>query len=115
MLTRNFSRDELKCPCCNACNMSPILLDRLQILRDILDRPMTINSGFRCKKHNTEINGTFGSQHLLGNAADISIVGWSDLKKNKLYKLVDSLEFHGFGKYPTFVHLDTRTGPIARW
>ena len=32
---------------------------------------MTVNSGFRCAKHNREVGGVPASQHLRGEAADV--------------------------------------------
>lgn len=51
----------------------------LEKIRTHYGKPVTINSGFRCKKLNTAIGGSKTSQHTLGQAADIEIVGVSNL------------------------------------
>lgn len=113
-LSRNFSSKELACPCCGTCDVSPLLVTRLQALRDIVKRPLVVNSGFRCKKHNEEIQGQKFSQHLRGRAVDISTKDFTPEALDSLHKLCDSM-FEGFGRYETFVHLDVREGPSARW
>jgi uncharacterized protein YcbK (DUF882 family) len=45
-----------------------ILLDRL---RDLVDGPVNVSSGFRCNTHNKEIGGVDNSWHTKGKAADI--------------------------------------------
>ena len=34
--------------------------------------PVMVNSGYRCAKHNREVGGVSASQHLCGEAADVS-------------------------------------------
>ena len=92
-----------------------MLLTRLQALRDIINRPLTINSGYRCEEHNRAISGRELSQHLIGRAVDISTSGWSEPEKERICSLAEALEFGGFGKYETFVHLDVRPGEKKRW
>ena len=91
--------------------MNPKLIDALQLLRTILERPIYINSGYRCDKHNKEVGGSSNSQHVKGNAADIRIKG---LSIEQMYKLVRSFPvFKGIGIYPEqgFVHVDVRDKP----
>lgn len=45
----------------------------LQPLRDDLGWPIRVNSGYRCQTLNERVKGSATSQHLLGEAADISI------------------------------------------
>jgi len=70
----NFSLAELGCSCgCPENLTKPELLDSLQAVRDILEKPMKITSGYRCEKHNLAVGGVSTSSHLLGTAADIYI------------------------------------------
>lgn len=50
----------------------------LQPLRDLIGKPININSGFRCEKLNTAIGGSSNSQHMYGQAADIESFGYSN-------------------------------------
>jgi uncharacterized protein YcbK (DUF882 family) len=71
-LRKNFSRSEFTCDHCGALRgPTPALLDMLQRMRDIVGRPMTIVSGYRCPHWNQHVGGIPQSEHLLGNAADV--------------------------------------------
>jgi hypothetical protein len=47
----------------------------LQPLRDAVDRPIWINSGYRSPSLNSLIGGSLTSAHMQGNAADIRVSG----------------------------------------
>lgn len=93
--------------------MTPQLLDKLDFVRAYMRIPLTINSGFRCAKHNAEIGGAPHSKHLVGQAADISTVNMTAEQKKTFMHVVSS-EFYGIGVGKTFVHVDTRSAP-AFW
>ena len=63
-ITKNFRREEFKCPCCHLAEPHPELIMRLQEQRTAIGRPIMIESGSRCKVHNKEVGGVFQSQHL---------------------------------------------------
>lgn len=48
-----------------------LVLNILEPLRNILQRPIILNSGYRCPELNKEIGGQKNSQHLIGEASDI--------------------------------------------
>jgi uncharacterized protein YcbK (DUF882 family) len=81
-LTKNFSLSEFDC---NDGSVTPkevivnlqLLAEQLQVLRDFVGKPITINSGYRSPSYNKKIGGASRSQHLLGTAADIRIDGIS--------------------------------------
>ncbi|MBA3061580.1 MAG: hypothetical protein FP833_01245, partial [Atribacteria sp.] len=70
-LTEYFSLLEFECPCCRRVMLSPDLFARLNHLRMVINRPVYINSGYRCKEENHKVGGVPGSYHLLGMAVDI--------------------------------------------
>lgn len=111
-LTKDFSTDELECPCCKVCNMNPGFMAALQTLRDKWGKPLLINSGFRCVEHNKAVQGVPSSQHLTGRAADVRV---SADDRYSFVKLVQSIGFKGVGIAINFVHIDTREGPEALW
>ena len=43
---------------------------QMQKIRDLLGRPITITSGYRCEDLNDLVGGSKGSYHLIGQAAD---------------------------------------------
>ncbi len=119
-LSKNFSRSEFVCKGENCCEHSaPIrtdLIECLQQLRDLIGSPLVVESGFRCIRHNREIEGSVGSQHTLGLAADVLVPPlWTANKLADLAAKVDYFRDGGIGIYPGRVHLDVRTGGAARW
>src|SRR5210317_2039920 len=94
-----------------------LLANELQLLRDYVDKPITVNSGYRSAKYNQKIGGAEKSQHVLGKAADIKVKGFGSYR---LYRLIDRLiregkmREGGLGYYNNFVHYDIR-GQRARW
>ena len=113
-LTEYFSLYEFACPCCNQVMLSPELLTRLNHLRMVINKPIYINSGFRCEKENRKVGGVQGSYHLWGMAVDIHA------KDYLLYDLLlyaQELGFNGIGFYEkeNFLHLDVRSGEKRIW
>lgn len=86
------------------------LANRLQVVRDILNRPIIINSGYRTAEHNAEVGGEPTSYHLSGMAADIVIKGMTAHEVQAALKNWSG----GMGSYATFTHLDIRHNR-ARW
>ena len=119
-LTKNFSRDEMKCPCCDACKMNPTFMAALQLIRSNVDRPFRINSGYRCETHNLHI-GSRGTRHPKGMAVDISTLGWpSDDLHYLMFELTsygsDEHNYKtGIGIYRSHIHFDFRINDEALW
>ncbi len=110
-LTKNFKAGEFFCKC-GKCEDQIISLDhvnKLQQLRDDFDKPILINSAYRCPEHNKAEGGSPNSRHTKGDATDIRVVGLSPKE------VADRCEhFDGLGRYKTFTHIDSR-GTKARW
>ena len=51
------------------------LAELLEQVRKYLNKPISINSGYRCPELNQAVGGQKASQHLLGCAADIRVSG----------------------------------------
>ena len=115
-LTRNFSRSEFKCKCGKCTNnyIDIRLVKGLQALRDLIGKPIIINSATRCKAHNASEGGGLNSQHLQGRAADIRVNGMAPETLAKKAEQIEVFRNGGIGIYDTFVHLDVR-GHKARW
>jgi uncharacterized protein YcbK (DUF882 family) len=111
-ITQNFRSEEFACPCCGWADIDPRLVAGLQKLREALGKPIRINSGCRCARHNKRIGGAPKSQHAQGRAADISVAG---MGARDLYAAARGL-FSGYGvdDERAFLHVDTRDKP-ARW
>lgn len=79
----------------------------LQPLRDVYQKPMTVNSGYRCKELNEIVGGVPSSQHVKGEAADIHT--GSQTETFRLAHLAKSTpeiweEIDQMILYPTFIH-----------
>ena len=117
-LSTHFRAAEFACNHCGKLHPSgdmppKELLDILENIRSHFGQPITINSGYRCLTHNTNVGGAGNSRHMHGDAADIMI---TDIAPSLVYKYADQLvgSRGGVGKYPNFTHIDVR-GYKARW
>jgi uncharacterized protein YcbK (DUF882 family) len=113
-IAKFFIMKEFECSCCNTVKLSPDLLTRLNHLRNIINRPIYINSGYRCKEENQRVGGVPGSYHLLGMAVDIHV---KDILLSDLLIYTQEIGFNGIGFYENknFLHLDVRPGPKYFW
>lgn len=110
-ITKNFSLWEFACKCgCGFDDIDVRLVHRLQVVRDILQVEMAINSGCRCHKHNQKIKGKRYSFHLTGQAADWTIE--DEEKFMEAGRLLANWS-GGFHHYSNFIHTDI--GPKRRW
>ena len=109
-----FNLSEFACPCCNLVMLHPKLLAKLVELRNILERPVYINSGFRCSKYNQKVGGVPNSYHRIGLAADIKV---KDINLIELLEICENIDFNGIGFYEkkNFLHLDVRPTKRSRW
>jgi len=103
-LSKHFHDYEFKCPCCGEIKVAGTLVSKLQELRDIINKPIRITSGYRCSAENKKVGGSVNSPHLLGEAADIYC------KSMDIYELAGraDLIFSRIGIYPDnhFIHVD---------
>ena len=108
-LSNNFSSTEFDCHgsgCCSKTEIDSKLVEYLQKIRDYFKAPVTINSAYRCEKHNAAIGGASQSKHKYGQAADIVV---KDIAPTEVAKYAESIGILGIGLYSNFVHIDTRT------
>ena len=108
-LSNNFKTTEMDCKGTNCC--SHTLIDKqlvifLQKIRNHFNKPIVINSGYRCAVHNNRVGGARYSKHIQGKAADIAVKG---VKPKEVAKYCESIGIKGIGLYETFVHIDTRS------
>jgi len=107
----DFRLFEFESPDTGTVRLDPLLVDRLQALRDRVGRPVVITSGYRTMDHNRTIGGAPESLHLRGQAADIKVPGWDP---EAVARADEAVGFGGIGVCPTHVHVDVRPGK-ARW
>ena len=93
------------------------LAENLQILRDHIQKPISVISGYRSPKYNRKIGGAKRSQHMFAKAADIIVKDMTpDEVRNEIVKLIKDgkIKSGGVGLYTHFTHYDIR-GRNARW
>lgn len=110
---KNFTPEEVSCRCCgelwtDSTDKIPAFfknaMDKLQELRHRWGKPITINSGHRCIKHNAKVGGASKSQHL--------IIAFDCVcpreEQPEFCELALEVGFHVARPYPDngFVHLD---------
>ena len=103
-----FKLDEFKCRCCESngtlqavSNTKALVENVLDPARERLGRPITVNSGYRCPKHNAAVGGVTNSQHMKGEAADIRC---SDIRQLKQI-IIDNGRYDQLIDYGTFLHV----------
>ncbi len=106
-LSEHFESHEFDCHCqypeCTKTIVSKQLILLLEKLRWVLGHALSLESGFRCERHNTDIKGEEHSYHMRGMAADIQSSDRTEKARASQY-----LKTNGFGIYPTFFHVDVR-------
>lgn len=88
---------------------SVLLVSMLQQLRNKINRPIVINSGYRQADYNTQIGGDKNSPHLKGWAADIQkISGYTDEDMATLWKMLcfDNCTIGAINLYNNYYHLE---------
>jgi hypothetical protein len=97
-------------------NLRSLCVNALEPLREEIDLPVCITSGFRCKALNERItHHSNTSQHMSGRAADFHIgdaQGSSGLSHRerliKAFRLIitsDKIDYDQVILYPTFIHV----------
>jgi uncharacterized protein YcbK (DUF882 family) len=121
-ITENFSLAEFNSKCGrpmpnNVLKNITELAKNLQVIRDEVNLPISITSGYRSPQHNARVKGARNSQHLLGTAVDLKVKGMSPSSVALVIeKLIQDgkIKQGGIGIYNTWVHYDIR-GTKARW
>ena len=103
---------KLLCTCghanCDKRSVKQIVLDKVELLRVMVDRPLTVTSGGRCKNHPNEIMRTTPADHQKGIGIDIAVSG--GIQRGELVEVGLQLGFNAIGVAKTFVHLGLREG-----
>ena len=121
-LTKDFSLEEFNCKDGSSIPNNVLLnitelARNLQILRNAINKPITITSGYRSPEHNAKIKGAKDSQHVKGTAADIKVKGMTPKEVALIIEeLIEQKKMKqgGIGIYPSWVHYDIRNVK-ARW
>ena len=114
-----FKKSEFACKCGKYCDGYPAEIDMNMVkiadqIRSKIGKPITINSGLRCKTHNANVGGVSNSQHLYGNAADLGCP--SGCTPSQMASIAEEImgDTGGIGIYSWGIHIDTRSTK-SRW
>lgn len=97
-------------------NVQALINNVLDPLREAWGKPITVTSGYRCKALNKAVGGSATSQHMVGQAADVTA---GSRKENKrLFYLIQELGLDfdqeiwekGNSEGPDWVHVSYREG-----
>lgn len=107
---KHFNYNEFKCKCCGDLpleakqNVEALVNEVLDPAREELGMPVIVNSGYRCPKHNLKVGGVKNSQHMKGEAADITTGSVEGNKKLK--EIIERLgKYDQLITYPSFLHV----------
>jgi len=109
-LTKNFKLSEFECHDGNhEVLIDPVLLTNLQMLREMLAKPIFIAAAYRNEAHNRAIGGSPNSQHMSGKAVDIKV---ANVSPKQVAIFAERCGFRGIGVYvnngDSFTHCDVR-------
>ena len=114
-----FKKSEFACKCGKYCDGYPAEIDMNMVkiadkIRSKIGKPITINSGLRCKTHNANVGGVSNSQHLFGNAADLGCP--AGCTPTQMASIAEEImgDTGGIGTYSWGIHIDTRATK-SRW
>lgn len=126
-LSEHFKSAEFACPCCGEYKVAYKLLEGLEMMREILGKPMRIvnpaspgGQGYRCKKYAIALaarnkHAAVKTKHNEGTAADIN-ARFSGVTPKRLKEIAEQIpQFRdgGIGFYTWGIHVDL--GPKRRW
>lgn len=115
-MLKNFKIKEFSCRCgCTTPAQQATALRAvaccLAVIRNHFNKPIIINSAYRCVPHNTKVGGASRSYHLKGMAVDIVVPG---ITPSEVYRVIAQMMDAGLilkgglSLYSTFVHYDIR-------
>lgn len=80
-------------------NLLELYYEVLSVLEQICNK-FKVNSGYRCERTNKAVNGSKNSQHMTGNAADVTC---NDL--DKMWNILRTCDVDQCIRYDTFIHV----------
>lgn len=89
-------------------NIEILINQVLNPIAEYMDKPIFVNSGYRCPLLNKAVGGVAGSQHVLGQAADIT----TKSRENNLIMeryIEENIVFDQMIIYKNFIHISYRT------
>lgn len=83
-------------------NINLLVDNVLDPVRDMVNTPIMITSGYRCPQVNRLVGGVDNSQHMLGCAADFHVQGYNHSMMYEVFLYIfNTLEFDQLIYYPS--------------
>ena len=96
--------------------VNPKLLELVKQVAKKFGQPLTITSGYRSPNYNASVGGAKKSQHMQGNAVDISGAQFTNDQRLQLVAIASNVGITGIGVYnDKSLHFDIRTGRRSAW
>jgi uncharacterized protein YcbK (DUF882 family) len=117
MNSEHFQDSELRCHHCMENKVTAELLDALEKFRTLAgNRPVHVDSAYRCPAWNAKIGGVTDSQHLVGCAADIRISGMLPSALEKIARQIPEIRGIGRADMQGYLHIDVRESiAVVAW
>ena len=96
-------------------NLTKLSKNVLQPIRDRLELPLRVTSGYRCEKLNKAIGGSSRSQHVKGEAADIELWIRGEEKNGILLDEVINLYFCGAIEFDQLIIEYPNSAGVPKW
>ena len=113
LITPNFSTAEMACHCCHKSDMDEEFMRVLQSIRDEIQRPLKVTSGYRCDKHPIEAGKIKPGSHNTGSACDVQCTGRDAYDLLKLFCADDRVKGIGVNQsgrhHKRYLHVDVIT------
>lgn len=87
-------------------NISYLVTYLLQVIRNRYKKNMVISSGYRCSKLNKLVGGSATSQHMKGQAADISFTSYDE--RDHFFNGCIEMKKSGLIKFDQMIKYDDR-------
>jgi len=112
----HFSEAELACPHCGRNGCTERLVEALEAFRSAVQKPVFVDSAYRCAAHNAAVGGARASQHLAGRAADIRVPGMTAAQLEAVARRIPAIRGIGRADHQGYLHVDVRPAvTLVRW
>jgi len=95
-------------------NLTRLCKKVLQPIRDSLEMPVRVTSGYRCEELNKAISGSLRSQHVKGEAADIELWIRGKEKNAILLDEIINLSFRGKIEFDQLI-IEYPVNDVPKW
>ena len=117
--TENFSIEtdpKLACTCghkdCDKRQVKQHILEMLQYVRDVVNRPVIVNSGGRCPNHIDEVHRDKPADHQKCQGVDVSAK--TSVERGEILEAAIEIGFNAIGVYSWGLHLGYRRERLGK-